>query len=67
MASARKCCGNIYGEIGEMKRTIEYFKEELARIEFRKFLEDGLQDVKNKQLLEFDKTFDELEKRYINS
>lgn len=47
-----------------MEATIKYSKEELARIELRKFLDEGLQDVQNKQLLDFEETFDELEKRY---
>ena len=47
-----------------MEATIEYSKEELARIELRKFLDEGLQDVQNQRLLDFEETFDELEKRY---
>jgi len=47
-----------------MEATIEYSKEELARMELRKFLDEGLQNVENHQLLDFDETFDELEKRY---
>ena len=47
-----------------MEATIEYSKEELARVELRKFLDEGLQDVSNNQLLDFNETFDELEKRY---
>lgn len=47
-----------------MEATIEYSKEELARMELRKFLDEGLHDVENHQLLDFDETFDELEKRY---
>ena len=47
-----------------MDATIEYSKEELARIELRKFLDEGLQDVQNQRLLDFEETFDELEKRY---
>lgn len=47
-----------------MEATIEYSKEELARVELRKFLDEGLHDVLNDQLLDFDETFDELEKRY---
>lgn len=47
-----------------MEATIEYSKEELTRVELRKFLDEGLQDVSNNQLLDFNETFDELEKRY---
>ena len=47
-----------------MESTIEYSKEELAKRELRKFLDEGLQDVSNNQLLDFNETFDELEKRY---
>ena len=47
-----------------MEATIEYSKEELARIELRKFLDEGLQDVQSDRLLDFEETFDELEKRY---
>ena len=48
----------------KMEATIQYSKEELARVELRKFLDEGLQDVETEQLLDFNKTFDELEKRY---
>lgn len=47
-----------------MEAIIKYSEEELARIELRKFLDEGLQDVSRNQLLDFDETFDELEKRY---
>ena len=47
-----------------MEATIEYSKEELARVELRKFLDEGLRDISNNPLLDFDETFDELEKRY---
>lgn len=47
-----------------MEATIQYSKEEFARMELRKFLDEGLQDVSRSQLLDFDETFDELEKRY---
>ena len=48
----------------QMEAIIKYSEEELARIELRKFLDEGLQDVSRNQLLDFDETFDELEKRY---
>lgn len=47
-----------------MEETIEYSKEELAKRELRMFLDEGLQEVATEQLLDFDETFDELEKRY---
>lgn len=47
-----------------MEATIEYSKEELARMELRKFLDEGLDEANNNQLLDFEETFDELEKRY---
>ena len=47
-----------------MEATIQYSKEEFARVELRKFLDEGLQEVASGQLLDFDETFDELEKRY---
>ena len=31
----------------------------------RKFLDEGLQDVQNQQLLDFEEAFDELEKIFI--
>ena len=40
-----------------MEATIEYSKEELARVELRKFLDEGLRDISNNQLLDFDETF----------
>jgi hypothetical protein len=50
-----------------MEAIIKYSEEELARIELRKFLDEGLQDVSRNQLLDFDETFDELEKRYSDN
>ena len=47
-----------------MEATIEYTKEELAKQKIRMFLDEGLQEVATGQLLDFDETFDELEKRY---
>lgn len=47
-----------------MEATIQYSKEELTRQELRKFLDEGLQELSAEQLLDFNETFDELEKRY---
>lgn len=47
-----------------MDVTINYSQEELTRMEIRSFVSEGLQDVYNSRLLDFDSTFDELEARY---
>ncbi|MBQ8326419.1 MAG: hypothetical protein IKB01_06910 [Lachnospiraceae bacterium] len=47
-----------------MDATINYSQEESARMEIRDFVNEGLQDVLNNNLLDFDTTFDELEERY---
>lgn len=47
-----------------MKATINYSQEEIARLEIRSFVQEGLQDVYNNKLLDFETTFDELEERY---
>lgn len=47
-----------------MDVTINYSPEELTRMEIRSFVGEGLQDVYNNRLLDFDSTFDELEERY---
>ena len=47
-----------------MKATINYSQEEITRLEIRSFVQEGLQDVYNNKLLDFDATFDELEERY---
>jgi hypothetical protein len=40
--------------------------EEIARIEIRKFIAEGLQDKKNNNLYDLDEVFNELEQRYDN-
>lgn len=45
---------------------ILYSTEELARIEIRNFINEGLKDVENNDLYDFDTTFDEIESRYAN-
>ena len=47
-----------------MEATVNYSQEELARMEIRKFVNEGLQDVYHNKLLDFDTTFNELEERY---
>ncbi|MDE6891870.1 MAG: hypothetical protein K2P50_08755 [Lachnospiraceae bacterium] len=42
----------------------KYSPEEIAKTEIRSFVNDGLQDVSNNRLLDFDTVFDELEERY---
>lgn len=49
-----------------MEATINYSQEECAKIEIRKFVNEGLQDMYDNKLLDFDTTFDELEERYIS-
>lgn len=48
----------------QMEAIIQYSNDEFSRVELRKFLDEGLRDMSNHQLLDFDETFDELEKRY---
>lgn len=47
-----------------MEATINYSQEEITRLEIRSFVQEGLQDVYNNKLLDFDAIFDELEERY---
>lgn len=44
---------------------MNYSQEELAKMEIHQFVNEGLQDVYDNNLLDFDTTFDALEKRYI--
>lgn len=48
-----------------MEATINYSQEEVTRMEIRRFVNEGLQDVYQNKLLDFDATFDELEERYV--
>lgn len=48
-----------------MEATIHYSSEEITKMELRSFVNEGLQDVYNNNLLDFDSTFDELEERYV--
>lgn len=47
-----------------METSINYSPEELARMQIRSFVNEGLQDVYDNNLLDFDSTFNELEVRY---
>lgn len=47
--------------------TVKYTDEEIARMEIRNFINDGLKDVQNGDLYDFDEVFEELERRYANA
>ncbi len=47
-----------------METTMNYSQEEQVRREIRGFVNEGLLDVCNNKLLDFDTTFDQLEERY---
>ncbi|MDE5801659.1 MAG: hypothetical protein K2I22_01940 [Lachnospiraceae bacterium] len=47
-----------------MEAIMSYSQEEIARMEIHAFVNEGLQDVYQNKLLDFDTTFDELEERY---
>ena len=47
-----------------MEAIINHSQEEVTRMEIRGFVNEGLQDMYNNKLLDFDSTFDELEERY---
>ena len=47
-----------------MEATINSSQEKIARMEIRNFVNEGLQDVYQNKLLDFDATFNELEERY---
>lgn len=47
-----------------MLTTINCSQDNTAKIEIRSFVNKGLKDMYNNNLLDFDKTFDELEERY---
>lgn len=47
-----------------METTINYSQEEVARMEIRRLVNEGLQDAHDNKLLDFDTAFDELEERY---
>lgn len=41
-------------------------EQEMTRMEIRNFVNEGLKDVANGDLLDFDEVFDELEERYAD-
>ena len=43
---------------------VAFTPEEIARMEIRNFVNEGLKDVQEGNLLDFDEMFDEIEKRY---
>lgn len=45
---------------------ITYTPEEKARMEIRNFINEGLKDVENNDLYDFDEVFDEIESRYAS-
>ena len=47
-----------------MANKVAFSPEELTRMEIRGFINEGLNDVKEGNLLDFDEVFDELESRY---
>ncbi len=47
-----------------MEAKLNYSTEEIARMEIRNFVNEGLQDATNNNLVNFDELFDELETRY---
>lgn len=50
-----------------MEARIMYTNEELASMEICQFVNEGLKDVCDGRLLDFDSTFDEMEERYANA
>jgi predicted transcriptional regulator len=51
----------------ETARTVIFAPEEKARMEIRSFVNEGLNDLQEGRLLDFDEAFDELESRYKNA
>lgn len=50
----------------EMANKVIFAPEDMARMEIRSFVNEGLKDLKEGRLLDFDEAFDELESRYDN-
>lgn len=48
-----------------METAINSSQKEVAKMEIRGFVNEGLQDVYHNKLLDFDAAFDELEERYV--
>ena len=47
-----------------MEATIKISQDDIMREEIKDFLNEGLEDVRSGNLLDFDIVFEELEKRY---
>lgn len=47
-----------------METGIQYLLEDTARAEMRQFVFEGLRELQEGKLLEYNSVFDELEKRY---
>ena len=47
-----------------MEAVIIYPQDEISKAEIRSFVKEGLQDVSQNRLLDFDTVFNELEVRY---
>lgn len=41
-----------------------YTPEEITRVEIRNFINEGIKDVENNEVYDFDEVFNELESRY---
>lgn len=50
----------------QTQRFINFTQEEIARMEIRDFVNDGLKDIKEGNLYSVDEVFDDLEARYTN-
>lgn len=50
-----------------MKTTIKRSQDEPTLIEIRKFVNEGVQDLYNGNLLDFNTSFEKLEKRYSSN
>ena len=46
---------------------LPYTPEEHTRMEIRNFINEGLKDVENNELYDFDEVLDEIESRYASS
>lgn len=46
---------------------IMFTQEEIARMEIQNFVNQGLEDVQEGNLYDFDEMFDEIERRYDNA
>lgn len=60
---------NINGDekMSPITAQLPYTPEEQTRMEIRNFINEGLKDVENNDLYDFDEVFDELESRYAPS